>query len=97
MPAALTLHELQQGLAPGCRIIDIRTPFEFANGHFKGAVNIPYEVLMMYPESYLKKGETYYLLCAHGSLSHRASRVLQAYGYRVANVKHGYDARCCCY
>jgi len=93
MPATITLQELI-GLDPTQNhVIDIRTPLEYASGHFKGAVNIPYDVLMMYPDSYLKQDKTYYLICAHGTLSHRASVILQSCGYNVANIKNGYDFR----
>ena len=97
MPATITLQELEQLTNPNCHIIDIRTPYEYSLSHIKNAVNIPYDILMMYPESYLKKDQTYYLICDHGSLSHRASVILQAYGYSVANVKNGYhiDMRYC--
>jgi len=93
MPAPITLQELQ-GLNPAQNhIIDIRTPLEYNASHFKGAVNIPYDLLMMYPDSYLQKDKTYYLICAHGTLSHRASIILQSYGYNVANIKNGYGFR----
>lgn len=93
MPSPITLKELQ-GLNPTQNhVIDIRSPLEYAGGHFKGAVNIPYDVLMMYPDSYLKKDKNYYLICAHGTLSHRASIILQSYGYTVASIQNGYGLR----
>lgn len=91
MLAQLTLQELKQKPQSSYQIIDIRTPYEYASGHFPNAKNIPYDVLVMYPDSYLKRNETYYLICAHGSLSHRASAILQSYGYKVANIKNGYS------
>ena len=93
MPVAVTLPELPAN----SKIIDIRPACEYMIGHFQDAVNIPYEILMNYPDSYLKHGETYYLICAHGSLSHRACAILQAYGYDVASVKNGYEIRCYCW
>ena len=97
MPASITLQELKQQANPNYHIIDIRPSYEYARGHVKNAVNIPYDVLMMYPDSYLKRGEAYYLICAHGSLSQRASIILQSHGYNVANVENGYnmDMRYC--
>ena len=99
MSAVITLQELEQLKQDNCHIIDIRPPYEYKNNHLPNAVNIPYDVLMMYPESYLKRGVTYYLICAHGSLSRRACAILQSYGYNVASVKNGYilDRRyyCC--
>ena len=91
MPATMTLQELKQLKQPNVHIIDIRPQCEYLDGHFPNAVNIPYDVLMMYPDSYLKRDEAYYLICAHGSQSLRASIILQSYGYRVASVKNGYN------
>jgi len=93
MPANITLQELPTN----CNVIDIRPVCDFATGHLQNAINIPYEILMTYPESYLKRDEVYYLICAHGSLSHRAAAILQAYGYNVASVKNGYGLRCYCW
>lgn len=86
-----------QDLTAASKVIDIRATCEYVVGHLHGAVNIPYEVLMMYPETYLKRDEVYYLICAHGSLSQRACAILQSYGYDVANIKNGYDFRCYCW
>ena len=99
MPATITTQELKQLTGPNHHIIDIRTPYEYAKNHLPNAVNVPYDVLMMYPDSYLKRGHAYYLICAHGGLSHRACAILQSYGYKVANVKNGYEAdtRCLYY
>ena len=97
MLESITLQELKQKPQSNYHLVDIRPPYEFANGHVPNAVNIPYELLMMYPDSYLKQDETYYLICAHGSLSHRACAILQAFGYNVANIKHGYEMRYCYY
>jgi len=97
MPATITLQELTGLPQSNNHIIDIRSPLEYAGGHFKGAVNIPYDVLMTYPDSYLKTGDNYYLICAHGTLSHRASVILQSYGYNVTSVRNGYDIRYCYY
>ena len=94
MPASISLQELQQLTNLNYHIIDIRQPHEFLCGHTPNAVNIPYDVLLMYPENYLKREQIYYLICAHGSQSQRASAILRSYGYNVANVKYGYDMRC---
>jgi len=97
MSVTITRQELEQLTQPNCHIIDIRPPYEYAVSHIKNAVNIPYDILMMYPDSYLKRDQTYYLICAHGSLSHRASVILQSCGYNVASIKNGYniDMRYC--
>ncbi|MCL2558923.1 MAG: rhodanese-like domain-containing protein [Turicibacter sp.] len=93
MPATITLQALKQLNQPNMHIIDIRPRCEYETGHLPNALNIPYEILMTYPDAYLKKDHFYYLICAHGSLSHRACAILKAYGYQVANVQNGYDMR----
>jgi len=99
MPSQITLQELKQQPQSNYHLIDIRPPYEYGRGHFPNAINIPYDVLMMYPEAHLKHGENYYLICAHGSLSHRASVILKSSGYNVENIKNGYntDMRMCYY
>ncbi|MCL1989260.1 MAG: rhodanese-like domain-containing protein [Defluviitaleaceae bacterium] len=92
MATTMTLQQLEQLNDSNCQLIDIRTPYEYARGHASKAINIPYDLLMMYPESYLKQGMTYYLICAHGSLSHRAGVILRSYGYNVSNVENGYHS-----
>ena len=94
MLASITLQELKQQTSLNYQIIDIRPPHEYLHGHAPNAVNIPYDALLMYPETYLKKDQNYYLICAYGSQSQRASDILRSYGYNVANVKNGYEMRC---
>jgi len=97
MLAMITLQELEQLTNPNYHIIDIRPPYEYSISHIKNAVNIPYDILLTYPESYLKRDQAYYLICDHGSQSLRASAILQSYGYNVASIKNGYkiDMRYC--
>jgi len=91
MSATITHQDLNQTTGKDYHIIDIRPPYEYAQSHLPNAVNVPYDVLMMYPESYLKKDQNYYLICAHGALSYRACAILQSSGYNVASVKNGYQ------
>lgn len=97
MPATITHQKLSQITGSNYHIIDIRPPYEYSKNHIPNAVNIPYDILMMYPDSYLKRDQTYYLICAHGSLSRRACAILQSYGYNVTSVKNGYEADMRCY
>jgi len=92
MPKSITIDQLSAIKDQNKHIIDIRTPLEFANYHLPNAVNIPYDLLMTHPDSYLKRGEFYYLICAHGSISHRASAILESYGYNVISIQEGYTA-----
>lgn len=64
------------------RLIDVRTPDEFAGARVPGAVNIPLDEL----ESRLSdvsqdKGDVVYLICAVGGRSARATEALAAAGF----------------
>jgi len=100
MPETITINQLNAIKNQNKFIIDIRTPLEFSSYHLPGAVNIPYDLLMTYPDSYLKQGVTYYLICAHGSVSFRAAAILESYGYNIISIQDGYTAtefRCYCW
>ena len=93
MVHTITLKELQRIDPASYQLIDIRTPQEFREFHLPRAINIPYDLLMTYPDNYLKKSQTYYLICGHGSLSYRASAILQSYGYLTASISDGHQMR----
>ena len=97
MVNTITLHKLINSKLSDFYLIDIRMPHEFADHHLPNAINIPYDLIMTYPENYLKKDQLYYLICGHGSLSLRACAILQSYGYNVVSVTDGYDMRLYCF
>lgn len=72
-------------------LIDIRDHYLYERGTISGAVNIPYRMLKMYPEKYLLKEGEYYLFCETGAISARLATELVQKGYRVINVKEGYE------
>ena len=91
MAKIITYEELKSNMGENCYIIDIRTSYEFASYHLPGAVNIPYDLLMTYPEHYLKRDESYFLICEHGSVSMRAATILESYGYVATSIRGGYE------
>lgn len=61
-------------------IVDVRTPAEFASGHFDNAINIPLDEL----ESALKQFEGHeqiIVYCRSGSRSGRAKEILESHGF----------------
>lgn len=70
-------------------LIDIREPFEYKLGSLKTAINIPMGNLLSDPENYLRKDETYYIMCQSGARSSSATRTLTKHGYNVINVSGG--------
>lgn len=97
MPKTITLSQLGEMMSTNPHIIDIREPYEFAGYHLPGAINIPNDALLRYPERYLNPHYVYYLICDHGSVSYRAANILESYGYQAVSVMGGYKARRCLY
>lgn len=67
-------------MAKGAKVIDVRTPGEFASGHVKGAVNVPLDQIGKKAVS-LKKNETYILCCRSGMRSASATQQLKSMGF----------------
>lgn len=70
-----------------CMIIDLREPEEYAKGHIKGAVNIPFDE--MERSVPVKRNITYVLYCERGASSLMAAKHLAMEGYRVKTVTGG--------
>ncbi|MGN0400507.1 MAG: rhodanese-like domain-containing protein [Blautia sp.] len=76
-------------------IIDLRSHEEFAESHYRGAVNIPYEELEDWEKvqtEKLPKEKILVLYCDRGSASLMAARELMKKGYRVKSVVGGIRA-----
>ncbi len=65
----------------GARLLDVRSPGEFAAGHLPGAVNIPVEVLERRIGDVGPKDRPVVVYCASGSRSAHARNVLKAKGW----------------
>ena len=74
------------------KIIDIRSIQEYNNNHISGAINIPYNNLLINPEKYLNKKEEYYIYCKHGKTSNSLCHNLNALGYHTHSITGGYEA-----
>jgi len=74
------------------KLIDIREPYEYEGGSLKSAKNIPMGNLLNEPAKYLKKDETYYILCQSGGRSGRTTKVLTKQGFHVINVSGGFGS-----
>ena len=65
-------------------VIDVRTPEEFANGAYPGALNIPLDELEDRIGELGSKDRTITLYCASGARSAYALQIAKAYGYMKA-------------
>lgn len=72
-------------------VIDIRTNYEYLNGHIPTAKNIDKNVLVMYPNKYLNKEDTYYIYCQSGHSSNNIVKMLNSKGYNTVNIQGGYN------
>ena len=73
--------------------VDVRTPEEFAQGHLKGAVNVPLDQLDsgIAKVAKDKKNDEVKLYCRSGKRSGQALSRLQAMGYQKASNEGGLD------
>ena len=85
-------REIQGGdarrlVAAGARLLDVRSPDEYANGHLPGAVNIPVQELdRRMAEVGPRDGEVI-LYCRSGSRSACATEMLRRHGFsKVHNL-----------
>lgn len=72
---------------PSTRIIDVREPFEFADEHIPGAVNIPLNSIPAHAEEIRNFQAPVVLYCRSGNRSGMALRLLTAQG--IANLYNG--------
>ncbi|MDP9028728.1 MAG: FAD-dependent oxidoreductase [Actinomycetota bacterium] len=80
-------HELDDALACGDHLIDVRSPDEFAAGHIPAAVNIPLERLR--DRHHEIEGDLI-VHCQVGQRGHTATRMLTQLGRQVRNLDGGY-------
>jgi phage shock protein E len=74
-----TLKDRIQG---GARLIDVRTPEEFRDGSYPGAVNIPLVALLARSRELEPKDKPIVLFCASGARSGQGARLLKQAGFK---------------
>ncbi len=77
---------VQQDLASGAVLLDVRTPEEFAAGHIDGATNLDLQVIQTGSRPSVKSGKTVYVYCHSGSRATQAATILTQAGYKVDNL-----------
>ncbi len=74
------------------KLVDVRTPEEFASGHVPGAVNLPLDQVGARIGEVDAPGAEVYLVCRSGGRSAKAADLLVAQGYATVNVQGGTEA-----
>jgi phage shock protein E len=72
--------DYSQLVKEGATILDVRTKAEYLQGHIKGSVNIPLQVLES-SLSKVKKDKPVITCCASGMRSASAKQILQSNGF----------------
>jgi phage shock protein E len=75
----------RQLVQAGARLVDVRTPGEFAAGHLPGAVNIPLQQLDDRLAELEPKGSPVVLYCRSGHRSGNAARTLKSAGFAAVH------------
>lgn len=83
---------LDEKIAKGATIVDVRTPEEFEEEHFPNALNISVEQVQDRLAEFGDKNNPVIVYCASGSRSAYAARVLKMAGFKdVINAGGLYD------
>jgi rhodanese-related sulfurtransferase len=77
--------QARQLVQAGARLVDVRTPGEFAAGHLPGAINIPLQQLGDRLVELQPKDAPVVLYCRSGSRSGSAARTLKSAGFAVVH------------
>jgi len=81
-------HELDDRVADGWRLLDVRTAAEYEEAAIPGAELVPLDELREHADRL--RGERVIVHCKVGQRGHTATRLLRQYGVTVANLDGGY-------
>jgi phage shock protein E len=74
-------NTIKEKIAAGARIVDVRTPAEFQDGAYRGALNIPLSSLAARLKELEPRDKPIVLYCASGARSGQAARMLKQAGF----------------
>ncbi len=72
---------IKEKIAAGARIVDVRSPGEFKDGAYPGAVNIPLPLLPLRMTELEPRDKPIVLYCASGARSGQAAWLLKRAGF----------------
>jgi NADPH-dependent 2,4-dienoyl-CoA reductase/sulfur reductase-like enzyme/peroxiredoxin family protein/TusA-related sulfurtransferase/rhodanese-related sulfurtransferase len=89
-------HEINDILANGGYLIDVREPIERDMGMIEDSVNIPLGELRDRLDE-IPRGQDIYVYCQVGLRGYLATRILMQAGFKVRNLDGGYKTYSCVY
>jgi rhodanese-related sulfurtransferase len=86
----IDVDQLAERLASGGRVVDVREPDEYEEGHVPGAVLVPLGTVADHVDAFTGAGPTY-VICKSGGRSMRACELLTGHdpGLELVNVAGG--------
>ena len=85
----VSVQQLREAAQSGALVLDVREPFEYAEGHVEGSVLVPLATVASRAGEF-PKDEPVYVFCRTGNRSLQAAQTLVAAGYSdVRNVEGG--------
>lgn len=88
MAKEVTIDELEQAIAQGAHVVDVREQDEFDAGHVPNAHHIPLSTVADRIDE-IPKDETVWIICLAGGRSMKAANYLEGLGYDVVSVGGG--------
>lgn len=75
-------EQVMKKIRNGALVVDVRTPEEYASGHYPGAVNIPLAEIEARLAEFGDVKRPIVVYCRSGNRSARARAILEAHGFR---------------
>ena len=91
MANEVSINELEQAIASGEKVVDVREDWEFTNGHVPNAKHIALNSVPENLNEFSKDSRTW-IVCQSGGRSMTAANYLEAQGYNVVSVAGGTGA-----
>lgn len=85
----IDLNDIEDYVAEGYIVADVREVDEFEFGHIPEAINAPLSGLENGELGPLKEDEKYVIICRSGNRSVAASNILSDLGFDIVNVSEG--------
>jgi rhodanese-related sulfurtransferase len=85
---SVTVSDLKSAIDQGALVLDVREPYEYAEGHVPGAQPVPLATVPQHLGE-LPGDQPVYLVCAVGGRSAQAAAFLAARGVDAVNVDGG--------
>ena len=80
-PAFALNPVVEKKIREGALVVDVRTPAEFASGHFPGSINIPLQEIESRIAEFGEKNRPIVVYCRTGNRSAKAKAILERHGY----------------